>query len=46
MRERFLHLAIYWGAWLLLPVLIDGVNALVNEFRPGDFTQFAIGPVK
>lgn len=28
--ERILHFAIYWGIWLILPVLVDGVTALVQ----------------
>ena len=35
MTERVLSLAIYWGAWLLLPALIDGVNALVLFVQVG-----------
>ena len=35
MRERFLQLAIYWGVWLLLPVLIDGIDALVLLIQVG-----------
>ncbi len=27
-------------------VTVDGINAIVNEFKPGDFTQFSIGPVE
>ena len=30
MKERILGLAVYWGVWLILPVLVDGVNALVQ----------------
>lgn len=30
MRERILGLAIYWGVWLILPVLVDGVTLLVQ----------------
>ncbi|MBN1580842.1 MAG: glycosyltransferase, partial [Anaerolineae bacterium] len=30
MRERILGLAIYWGIWLILPVLVDGLTTLVQ----------------
>lgn len=30
MKERVLALAIYWGVWLILPVLVDGLAALVQ----------------
>lgn len=30
MRERILGLAIYWGIWLILPVLVDGLATLVQ----------------
>jgi poly-beta-1,6-N-acetyl-D-glucosamine synthase len=35
MMERAWSLAVYWGAWLLLPALIDGVNALVLLVQVG-----------
>jgi len=34
-RERILGLAIYWGVWLILPVLVDGVNALALFIQVG-----------
>lgn len=30
MSERIFGLAIYWGVWLILPVLVDGVATLVQ----------------
>ncbi len=30
MKERVLGLAVYWGVWLILPVLVDGLSALVQ----------------
>ncbi len=30
MRERVLGFAIYWGVWLILPVLVDGLSTLVQ----------------
>ncbi|MCK5173929.1 MAG: insulinase family protein, partial [Planctomycetes bacterium] len=27
-------------------VTVDAVNAIIKEFRPGDFTKFAVGPAK
>ena len=30
MRQRILGLAVYWGVWLILPVLVDGITALVQ----------------
>jgi len=29
MKEQILGIAIYWGVWLILPILVDGINALV-----------------
>jgi len=29
-KERVLGLAIYWGIWLILPVLVDGLTAVIQ----------------
>ena len=29
MKEQIFAIAIYWGVWLILPILVDGVNELV-----------------
>jgi poly-beta-1,6-N-acetyl-D-glucosamine synthase len=28
--DRIVHLAVYWGIWLVLPVLVDGIATLVQ----------------
>ena len=35
MMERAILLVIYWGGWLLLPALVDGINALVLFVQVG-----------
>ena len=33
MTERMLGIAIYWGVWLILPVLVDGLTTLVQMLQ-------------